>query len=98
MLTAKIILIYDEAERTSPVRLTLKHNGDFRFCVSYVYLNSQTYAQIWEIQNLDNVLQVMGGHLRFSGVSGFSGFLVILMEEESKKLTAFVILGYSVPM
>jgi hypothetical protein len=76
MLAAKIISTYDEAEQTSPVTLSLKHNGDFRFCVGYVYLNSQIYAQIWEIQNLDNMLQAIGGHLRFSGVDGFSGFLV----------------------
>jgi hypothetical protein len=76
MLAAKIISTYDEAEQTSPVTLSLKHNGDFRFCVGYVYLNSQIYAQIWEIPNLDNMLQAIGGHLRFSGVDGFSGFLV----------------------
>jgi hypothetical protein len=38
----------------------------------------------------------MGGHLRFSGVDDFSGFLVIPVEEESKKLTAFVIPRYGV--
>jgi hypothetical protein len=72
---------------------SLKCNGDFQFFVWYAYLNSQIYAQIWRITNLDNVLQAISGHLRFSGVNSFSGFLVIPMEEGSKKHTAFVVSG-----
>jgi hypothetical protein len=98
LLMAKppIIEITDEADQTSPVTLELKHNGDYRMCIGYVYLNCQVYPQIWEIPNPDSVLQTMGGHLRFSGVDGFSGFLVIPMEAENKKLTAFVNPGYGV--
>jgi hypothetical protein len=71
----------------------LKHNANFQFFVGYAYLNSQIYAQIWRITNLDNVLQAMGGHLRFSDVNSFSGFLVVPIEEGSKKHTAFVVSG-----
>jgi hypothetical protein len=41
------------------------------FRAGYVYLNRQVYAQIWEILNIDNVLQIMGGHLMFNGVDSF---------------------------
>jgi hypothetical protein len=90
-----IVSLVDEAEQTSPVTLALKHNGDYRFCCGYVYLNSQCLPQIWELPNLDGVLHALGGHLRFSGIDGFSGFMVIPMGE-GRMLTAFVVVGYGV--
>jgi hypothetical protein len=78
LLSAKppIISLIDEANQTSPVTLALKQNESYRMI----------YHQIWEIPNLDSVLQAMGGHLRLSGIYGFSGFLVIQIEENSKQL------------
>jgi hypothetical protein len=67
----------------------------FRLCINYIYLNSQLYKHKWEIRNLEECVRKQAGHLRFSGIDGFSGFFVIPLGK-GRHLTAFVVVGWGI--
>ena len=43
------------------VTLAMKKNGKYRFCVAYIGLNAQTKRESWQLLNIEEVLDGLGG-------------------------------------
>lgn len=67
----------------------------YRFCVNYMYLNSQLQKGVWEIRNLEECIRKLSGYYHISGIDSFSGFMTIPLGAH-RELSAFVVTGCGV--
>lgn len=75
----------------SPVLLVSKSTGDKRLCVDYRKLNAQTVAPPYPMSDVDEQLSALAGGTIFTTLDLSNGFLQILLMEEAKEKSAFVI-------
>lgn len=76
----------------SPVVLVKKKGTtDLRFCVDYRKLNRVTKVDPYPIPNMEAVLETLSGNHWFSKLDIKSMYWQVLMDEESRQKTAFVV-------
>lgn len=76
----------------SPVVLVKKKGTtELRFCVDYRKVNKVTKVDPYPIPNMDTVLETLSGNHWFSKLDVKSMYWQVLMEDESRSKTAFVV-------
>lgn len=76
----------------SPVVLVKKRGTtELRFCVDYRKLNKVTKVDPYPIPNMDTILETLAGNLWFSKFDVKAMYWQVLMDEDSRAKTAFVV-------
>ena len=78
------------SQYSEPVLLIKKRDGSYRFIVDYRKLNSITIQDKFPLPNLEQALQMVGGHRYYSKLDPCSGYFEIPIKEEDKHKTAFI--------
>jgi len=73
----------------SPVLITIKKNGEHRFCIDYRKLNQKIVADAYPIPRRDDILDKLSKSKYFTGIDLKSGYWQIPVHEDSIKYTAF---------
>ena len=82
-----------DSEYSSAPVLVKKSDGTFRMCIDYRDLNARTAADAYPAPSLETILDSLRGARYISKIDLKSAFLQVPMEEQSKKYTAFSVLG-----
>ena len=78
------------SQYSAPVVLIKKRDGSYRFVVDYRKLNNITIQDRYPLPNLEQTLQMVGGHEYYSKLDLRAGYFQIPIREEDKHKTAFV--------
>ena len=78
------------SQYSAPVLLIKKRDGSYRFVVDYRKLNSITIQDRYPLPNLEQTLQMFGGHKYYLKLDLRAGYFQIPIREEDKHKTAFV--------
>jgi hypothetical protein len=73
----------------SPVLVTIKKNGEHRFCIDYRKLNQKIVADAYPIPRIDDILDKLSKSKYFTKIDLKSGYWQIPVHEDSVKYTAF---------
>ena len=81
----------------STVVLVQKKDGSLRFCIDLKKLNNKTIKDAYSLPHVDETLDSLQGSQWFSSLNLKSGYWQVMMDEESKPLTAFTVglLGFN---
>jgi hypothetical protein len=79
-----------ESEFSSPVLLVQKKNLEQRLCIDYRRLNGQTVKDCHPLPRIDDQIDKLAKGIFFSSLDLKSGYYQILLDENSRKYTAFV--------
>ena len=75
---------------SSPVILTKKKDGSYRFCVDYRKLNNVTIKDVYPLPRIDDALSRLEKTKYFSIMDMQSGFWQIEVHPNSREMTAFI--------
>jgi hypothetical protein len=89
MLKRKIIRP-SKSPWASPVVVVDKKGGTKRFCVDYRGLNALTKKDQFPLPRIDELLETFRSKRWFTTLDLSSGFWQVVLDEESKKKTAFI--------
>ena len=78
------------SQYSSPILLIKKRDGSYRFIVDYRKLNNITIQDKFPLPNLEQALQMVGGHRYYSKLDLRSGYFQIPIKEDDKHKTAFI--------
>ena len=78
---------------SSPVLLTKKKTGDLRMVIDYRRLNAATEKDAYPLPHIDSILQSLSKANYISALDLRSGYHNIVLDEESRPLTAFTVPG-----
>ncbi|CAF1426814.1 unnamed protein product [Rotaria sp. Silwood1] len=78
------------SQYSAPVLLIKKRDGSYRFIVDYRKLNSITIQDNYPLPNLEQAIQMVGGHQYYTKLDLRSGYFQIPIREEDKHKTAFI--------
>ena len=73
----------------APILLIKKKDSDYRFCVDYRKLNSNTVKDRYPLPRIDDTIDALHGAQYFTTLDLASGYWQIELDEESKQKTAF---------
>ena len=73
----------------APILLVKKKDTDYRFCVDYRKLNSNTVKDRYPLPRIDDTIDALHGAQYFTTLDLASGYWQIELDEESKPKTAF---------
>ena len=74
---------------SSPIVLSPKKDGDYRFCVDFRRVNSVTKKDAQPMPRIDDILDQLGGARYFSTLDLASGYWQVPLREEDREKTAF---------
>lgn len=74
----------------SPALLVKKSNGEDRLCIDYRELNNVTVKQAFPMPIIEELLESVAGYRFFTTLDLMAGYHQVMVEEESRKYTAFV--------
>lgn len=69
--------------------LIRKKTGDYRLCIDFRKLNSLTKKFVYPLPHIEDCIDTLAGKTYFSLIDFSSGFWQVLLDEESRELTAF---------
>ncbi|CAF4146871.1 unnamed protein product, partial [Rotaria sp. Silwood2] len=78
------------SQYSAPVLLIKKRDGSYRFIVDYRKLNNITIQDNYPLPNLEQAIQMVGGHKYYTKLDLRSGYFQIPIREEDKPKTAFI--------
>lgn len=78
------------SQYSAPILLIKKRDGSFRFIVDYRKLNQITKQDNYPLPNLEQAIQMVGGHRYYSKLDLRSGYFQIPIREADKHKTAFI--------
>ncbi|CAF4125368.1 unnamed protein product [Rotaria sordida] len=78
------------SQYSAPVLLIKKRDGSYRFIVDYRKLNNITVQDNYPLPNLEQAIQMVGGHQYYTKLDLRSGYFQIPIREEDKHKTAFI--------
>lgn len=78
------------SQYSAPILLIKKRDGSYRFIVDYRKLNNITISDNYPLPNLEQAIQMVGGHKYYSKLDLRSGYFQIPIREEDRHKTAFV--------
>lgn len=76
-------------ERAAPLKFALKKKGSFRFCVEYRNLNAVTMLDIYLVQRIEEVLNLLRKAAVFSTLEANREFWQVEFEHKVRDNTAF---------
>jgi len=79
------------SEYGSPVVLTRKKNGSIRLCVDYRQLNKKIIKDRYPLPLVEDQIDLLQGAKYFSTLDLKNGFFHVYMDEQSRKVTAFIV-------
>jgi len=79
------------SEYASPVVLARKKDGSIRLCVDYRQLNRKIIKDRYPLPLVEDQLDLLQGARYFSTLDLKNGFFHVYMDEQSRKLTAFIV-------
>ena len=85
LLKARFICPVETAEWVSPVVVTPKKDGRWRICVDFKPLNVATKKDPYPLPFIDQILDSVAGHERYSVCDSFSGYFQLKIAPEDKK-------------
>ena len=74
LLKAGFICLVETTKWVSPVVVTPKKDGRWRICVDFKPLNAATKKDPYPLPFIDQILDSIAGHERYSVCDGFSGY------------------------
>ena len=90
LLKADFIYPVETTEWVSPVVVTPKKDGRWRVCVDFKPLNVATKKDPYPLPFIDQILDSVAGHERYSICDGFSGYFQLKIAVEDQKKTSFI--------
>ncbi|CAF4676963.1 unnamed protein product, partial [Rotaria sp. Silwood2] len=78
------------SQYSAPILLIKKRDGSYRFIVDYRKLNNITIQDNYPLPNLEQAIQIVGGHQYYTKLDLCSGYFQIPIREEDKHKTAFI--------
>lgn len=84
------IIRESESDFSSPVLLVKKINGEYRMCVDFRKLNTQTVKDKYPLPRIDDQIDKLHRKKHFTTLDMTSGYHQVRVAETSKKYTAFV--------
>ena len=75
----------------SAVVLVWKRDGSLQFCIDLHMLNAKMVKNAYYMPHIDETLDCLNGTRIFTSLDLKSGYLLVELDEESKKLTAFTV-------
>jgi hypothetical protein len=88
---AKIIYPIIHSDWISNPMIVRKKNGEIRLCVDFRDLNKASVKDIYHLPNMEFLLQQVTGLACMSTLDGFFGYNRVLVAEEDKAKTIFII-------
>ena len=73
----------------SPLVVAKKKDGSLRLCVDFRCLNAQAKKDAKPLPRIDDTLSLLNGNSFFSSLDLISGYWQLMLDDESKPLTAF---------
>jgi len=79
------------SEYASPVVLARKKDGSIRLCIDYRQLNKKIIKDRYPLLLVEDQLDLLQGARYFSTLDLKNGFFHVYMNEQSRKVTAFIV-------
>ena len=73
----------------SPILLTKKKDGSYRFCIDFRKVNAITKKDSYPLCNINEALETLKGSAWFTSLDLMSGFWQVPIKEQDKEITAF---------
>ena len=91
LLKAKFIIPVETTEWVSATMVTPKKDGRWRICVDFKPLNKATKKDPYPLPFIDQILDSVAGHERYSICDGYSGYfqLKIATKDQKKDLVHY---------
>lgn len=89
----KAVIVPSQSPWASPVLLTPKKNGTYRFCVNFRRLNAMTVPDKHPLPLIEEVLDSLVGQSVYSTLDLQSGYWQIPLHPDDQEKTAFTIQG-----
>ena len=90
LLQAGFIYLVEDSKWVSPVVVTPKKNRKLRVCVDYKLLNTTTKMDNFPLPFLDEILNEVAGHERYSMCDCYSSYFQISIAKEDQKKNTFI--------
>ncbi|MCO5609587.1 hypothetical protein L7F22_063817 [Adiantum nelumboides] len=90
LLKAGFIYPVSIADWVIPVVVTPKKDGKWRVCANYKPLNAAMKRDPYSLPFIDDILDSVAGHERYSVCDGFSGYFQLNLAQEDQKKTTFI--------
>ena len=88
LLKAGFIYPVETVEWVSPVVVTPKKDGRWRVCVDFKPLNAATKKDPYPLPFIDQILDLVAGHERYSVCDSFCGYFQLKIASEDQKKTS----------
>lgn len=90
LLRAGFIRPVQTPEWVSPTVATPKKDGRWRICIDFKPLNAATKKDPYPLPFIDQILDSVAGHERYSVCDGFSGYFQLKIAVEDQEKTSFI--------